>query len=368
MINQKRLLLVLTGLIALSACSEKDSTPEEIRPVFYTEIRNVDVAPIRSFSVVAQPLNQAKLSFKVGGTIDEIVVELGDSIAVGGVIARLNADDYRINLNKALSALKSTEVQLTAAKSTFLRMENLYAGNNASLNDYERTKAQFESAAAMAQTATEQVNAAQNQLDYTILKAPFSGVISALLAYENETTGAGKPIVALSSINNLEVRTAVPENTIGLLRRGQSVNVRFSNIPGETFPGRITELSPGTPGVAAYPVIIRLLGESDQLFPGMTGTVDIPITSLSSSGNIVVASDAVSHDQSGDFVFVATETDQKDIYVVMRKNVSLGELTTEGYEISDGLSIGDLVITAGIRFLYEGREVRLLNGSNSKTI
>lgn len=365
MVNQKRLLLVLTGLFALSACSDKDSAPEDIRPVFYTEIGKADIVQTRSFSVVAQPLNQAKLSFRVGGTIDEITVELGDTIAEGSVIARLNADDYRINLNKAVSSLKSAEVQLTSARSTFLRMENLYASNNASLNDYEKTKAQFESADAMAQTAKQQVNAAQNQLDYTALKAPFSGVVSAVLADENEITGAGKPIVALSSVNNLEVRTAVPENTIGLLRRGQSVSVRFSNIPGKTFPGKITELSPGTPGVAAYPVIIRLSDVSEQLFPGMTGTVDIPLTGLSTTGGIVVTSDAVSHDQGGDFVFVAAETDQKGIYEVRRKNVSLGELTPDGYEISDGLSPGDLVITAGIRFLYEGREVRLLDGRDS---
>ena len=365
MVNKKQVLLVLTGLFALSACNEKDSAPEDIRPVFYTEIGKTDIAQTRSFSVVAQPLNQAKLSFKVGGTIDEIIVELGDTIEKGSVIARMNADDYRIHVNKALSSIKNTEVQLATTRSSFLRMESLYAGNNASLNDYERAKAQYESAEAMFQSAKEQVNAAQNQLDYTVLNAPFSGVISAVLADENEIAGAGKPIVSLSSIDNLEVRTAVPENTIGLLRRGQSVNVRFSNIPGKTFPGKITELSPGTPGVAAYPVIIRLSEVSKHLFPGMTGTVEIPLTGLSTTGGIVVTADAVSHDQDGDFVFVAAKTGQKDIYEVMRKNVTLGDLTPEGYEISEGLSPGDLVITAGIRFLYEGREVRLLNGHDS---
>jgi RND family efflux transporter MFP subunit len=362
----KKLFYIVLMAIFVAGCANKESLEEAIRPVYFQKVDRNAGTEIRSFSGVAQPQDEAKLSFKVGGTIQEIAVQLGDTINEGKLIARLDATDYRINYNKAAASLKNAEVQLTTAKSAFLRIESLYAGNNASLNDYEKAKAQYESAQAMAQTANEQVSAAQNQLDYTSLEAPYSGTVSAILAKENEMTGAGHPVVAFSSIQTFEVQTAVPENIIGRINQGMEVTVQFSTLPGKTFPGIITEVSSGSPGSAAYAVIVQLSGKpSAQLFAGMTGTVNIPLKNKNRQASIIISPDAVSHDQNGDFVYLAEPTDDPGIYKATRRNVTPGELSPAGYEINTGLNTGDIVITAGIRFLYEGREVKLLNNGNA---
>ncbi|MDD3132035.1 MAG: efflux RND transporter periplasmic adaptor subunit [Bacteroidales bacterium] len=361
----KKLFFIALMAIFVAGCASKESPEEAIRPVYFQKVDRNAGTEIRSFSGVAQPRDEAKLSFKVGGTIQEIAVQLGDTVKRGGVIARLDATDYRINYNKAMASLKNAEVQLITAKSAFLRIESLYAGNNASLNDYEKAKAQYESAQAMTQTAREQVSAAQNQLDYTRLEAPYSGTISAILARENEMTGAGHPVVAFSSVQTFEVQTAVPENIIGRISQGMEVTVAFSTLPGETFQGTITEISSGSPGSAAYAVIVQLSGKpSAQLFAGMTGTVNIPLESKDRQASIIISPDAVSHDQNGDFVYLAVPTHEEGIYKASRQDVKLGELSPAGYEIAAGLKTGDIVITAGIRFLYEGREVKLLDAND----
>jgi membrane fusion protein, multidrug efflux system len=354
-------ILVLSALL-LAGCGGKEEKEEAIRPVFYLEVGKSSTQNVRSFSGVTQSATEAKLSFKVGGLIENVPVDMGDTVKRGVVIARLDDTDYRINYNKAEASLKNAEAQLAAAKSAFLRVENLYVNNNVSLSEYEKAKTQFESAETMVKTARSQLDAAQNQLDYTVLRAPFNGVVSSVMAKENEMTGAGHPVVIYASMNNLEVKTAVPENIIGQISRGQEAKVRFSAFPENTFHGIITEVSPGIPNASAYPVVVQLTKSTSRLFPGMTGTVELPLNGGDLSENrLVVATDAVGHDQTGDFVYVAAKSEKDDIYVAEKRQVTLGELRTGGYEIAGGLNREEIVITAGLSFLYDGRKVKLLD-------
>jgi membrane fusion protein, multidrug efflux system len=354
--------ILVLGTLLLAGCRGQEEKEETIRPVFYQEVGKSIPTNVRSFSGVTQSATEAKMSFKVGGLIERVAVDMGDTVKRGTVIARLDDTDYRINYNKAEASLKSAEAQLATAKSAFLRVENLYVNNNVSLSEYEKAKTQFELAETMVKTSRSQRNAAQNQLDYTVLRSPFDGVVSSVMAQENEMTGAGHPVVVFAALNNLEVKTAVPENIIGKISRRQEAKVRFSAFPEKIFRGIITEVSPGIPNASAYPVIIQLTDPSNRLFPGMTGTVELPLNEDSLSQNrIVIATDAVGHDQTGDFVFVAVKSNEGDIYVAEKRNVVLGELHADGYEIVSGLNNHEIVITAGLSFLYDGRKVKLLD-------
>ncbi len=360
----KKLFYIVLSVFFMAGCRNKENTEEVIRPVFYQEAGKLAITEIRSFSGLAQAQNEARLSFKVGGNIQKRAYELGDTVKKGKTIAWLDAIDYRINHNTAVASLKNAEVQLTSAKSVFLRIENLYAGNNASLSDYEKAKAQYESAQAMVETTMEQVNAAKNQLDYTVLTAPYTGTISAIMAKENEMVGAGQPILAFSSTQTMEMQTSVPENIIRRINTGMEVTVQFSALPGKSFSGIITEQGTGTAGSAAYPLIVSLTEESSQVLAGMTGTVNIPLKENGKGAIVIISPDAVSRDHNGDFIFVAIPTAEDGVYEAQRRNVALGTLYPSGYELTDGLDTGEIVITAGIRFLYEGRKVKLLEDDN----
>lgn len=359
--NMKYYLIILSVLL-LAACSGKEEQEEQIRPVFYHQVAKQSVGEVRSYAGVSQPSNEAKLSFRVGGNIEKIAVELGDKLKRGQVIAQLDNTDYSINHNKAVMAQKNAQVQLIAAKSAYQRVENLYANNNISLSDFEKAKAQYESALAMANTADAQVEAAQNQLSYTLLRAPYNGVVTAIMADENEMAGAGQPIAVFSSTANIEVRSAVPENVVGRVSRGQNVTVTFGNFPNQVFNGTVSELSTGTAKSSTYTVIVKLTGEMGDLLPGMTGTVNIPLIATSSNLNtMIVPTDAVSHDASGDFIYVALKSNEPGIYTATRREIATGELTPLGYPVTEGLAEGEIVITAGISALYDGRKVTLLN-------
>ena len=365
MTMQTKIPMLVAGVLLLAGCGSKEEKEETARPVFYQEVEMSTTRDVRSFSGVTRSATEAKLSFKVGGLIERVAADMGDTVKRGGLIANLEATDYLINFHKAEAALRNAEAQLAAARSAFLRTEKLYVNNHTSLKDYEKVKAQFEAAESMVETHRAQFDAAQNQLDYTEIRAPFDGVVSSVMAKENEMAGPGHPVVVFAAANNLEVKTAVPENIIGKIRRGEGATIRFSAFPEETFPGIITEVSPGIPNASAYPVIVQLRATSARLFPGMTGTVEIPLNGGDrQESRMVIAIDAVGHDYAGDFVYVAAESGESDIYIARKRKVTLGELRTDGYEIKNGLEKDEIVITAGLSFLYDGLKVKLLGKEN----
>jgi len=354
--------ILFTSLLFLTACGNQDKDKEALRPVFYQKISETSKPGARIFAGISKAKSEAKLSFKVGGTLEKIYFKMGEPVKKGEVLAYLNSVDYKINYDKALASKKNADVQLITAKSSFMRIENLYANNNASLNDYEKAKAQYESAKAMANTAKAQLEAAKNQLNYTKLLAPYDGSISSILSEENEMIGAGRPVLIYSSDNDIEIRTAVPENIIGHVKRGQKVTVSFSTLKGQTFEGEVSEIGRSSGASSTYPLIITLDRQSKQLLPGMACTIEMQFGEpIEGRESIIIPSDAVAHDEGGDFVYIVKESGEKGIYLAKRRNVTLGQLTASGYEITDGLNREDTIITAGLSFMYDGRKVKLLD-------
>ncbi|MFA6770815.1 MAG: efflux RND transporter periplasmic adaptor subunit, partial [Bacteroidales bacterium] len=182
-------------LLVIVSCSSKKEVNEFISPVFYEKVGLTSDSKTFSFPGVIQSSQEPRLSFRVAGTIESIKVELGDTLKKGAVIATLDRSDYAVNYNKSVSALKGAEASFIAAKAAFARAEKLYVNGNLSLSDCEKAKLQFESAQSMKTSTLFMVEAAKNQLDYTFLRAPFSGVVTSLFIKEREIAAPGVPII-----------------------------------------------------------------------------------------------------------------------------------------------------------------------------
>lgn len=357
-----KIITILALATLFIGCNNKPEKSEAIRSVFYQKLAENTLAGKRKFAGVSQAENEAKLSFKVGGTLEKINFKLGQHIKKGDVIAYLNDQDYKINYQKALASKKNAEIQMQSAKANFERIEKLYANNNASLSDFEKVKTQYESSKTMLKTAQSQLKAVKNQLYYTKLKAPFDGSISKIMAEENEMIGQGMPVIMFLSNGNIEIRAQVPENVISKLEVGNTVNIKFTALKDKQYQGVISEIGRSTSGASTYPLIIDLTETYKGILPGMACNIEITFEPDENTGNqLIVPADAVAHDEAGDFVYIVKNSDEEGIHVATRKNVKLGELTSNGYEIKDGLDKNNMIITAGLSFMYDGRKVRLLD-------
>ncbi len=356
-------------------CKEKKILQAEpgLRPVRYGKVIKTGSAETQIFSGIAQSNKASHLSFKVAGTIADLKIKVGDRVRRGQLIARLDALDYSVQYDQAVAQLKSAETQIKSAetqlvttRSTYERIEKLYENNSVPLSEYEQAKASYEAAqsqqaAALAQvTASQkQVEAAKNQVNYARLSAPFSGIITAVNAEENELVGAGNPIAILSAEQNPEVMVGIPETFISRIKKGQIVTINFSAIPDTDFKGTISEVSFSSTTGATYPVIVKINEPSKDIRPGMAANVLFQFGEVGSNKQyLVVPVQAIGEGTEGNFVFVLNREDQT--YRVKKQTIEIGTLLQSGFEIKNGLKEGDLVATAGLKSLLNGMEVKLL--------
>jgi len=314
----------------------------------------------RTFSGVSKAGVETNLSFKVGGTINRLNVKVGDQIRAGQLIAVLDATDYNLQLDQTKAAYTQAEVQMQNARSTYDRISKLYETGSVSINDYEQAKAAYESANAGVSSVRKQVQLAEQRVKYTRLRAPIAGRIANLNAEINENVMAGFTIITLSSGSDIEVTVGIPESFIAMVEEGGSVDVLFSSMAEVTFKGTISEVSyiVGSSSTT-YPVTIKLENPSEDIRPGMTANVTINLSSEDERETILVPTVAVGEEDDENFVYVVRMI-QGDTAMVHKRIVTVGDLTGNGFEISEGLEDGEMVVTAGISKLTDSLRVRVI--------
>ncbi len=341
------------------ACGEEEPPAERIRPVRYTQVFSTGGTRTRSFSGGARARVESQLSFRVPGTVQRVAVQVGDAVRAGQLIAQLDPEDYRLQAEEAEAALTRARAQARNADASFERVRQLYENNNASRTDLDAARTASESAVAQVQGAENRRDAAQLQLGYTRLRAPATGQIASVDVEVNENVGAGQPVAMLTSASDIEVEVTVPEVLIARIREGDQVNVTFDAVPERSFPARVTEVSVMAGGLATtFPVTVRLDSTAEELRPGMAAEVAFRFESPNQRERIIVPPVAVGEDREGLHVFVVQPADS-GLGIAMRRPVTVGELTSEGLEVFEGLADGELVVTAGVSRISDSMRVRL---------
>lgn len=350
---------LLPLIFLLAACGAEETTaPPPIRPVRYHLIQASDAQGTATFTGVTKSGQEANLAFKVGGVIQRVAVQDGQRVRRGQLIASIDPEDYALQVEQAEVQVKQAETSLNVARSTYQRVERLYEQNSVSLSEFEQAKGNYEASQAQLDAAVKQVQAAQNQLDYTRLTAPFSGVISGLNVEEGELVGTGNPIGTLSTEDRPEVEVGVADRYVGQLKPGTAVEIRLSALPEQTFRGEVIEVSYGQSQATTYPVRARFLKPSEAIRPGMSAELRF-LLSTSPKTNTLIPAKAVGEDAQGRR-FVYRLDGEGDTLTVKQQFVALGELQANGFLLDSGLQAGDRIATAGMSSLLEGMNVRLL--------
>ena len=137
------------------------------------------------------------------------------------------------------------------------------------------------------------------------------------------------------------------------------VTVKFDAIPGGSFTATVTEVGIASVGFATtYQVKVRLEAEEKRIRPGMAAEVTFRFSRTDDRERFIVPPVAVAEDADGRHVFVVAPT-EAGFGVAKRIPVVVGQLTSRGLEITEGLNDGDLLITAGVSRIKDGQKVRL---------
>jgi len=287
----------------------------------------------------------------------------------------MDASDFSIQADQANASLKGAEAQMKAAetsmqiaKSTYERIERLYENNSVSVAEFDQAKSQYESARSQydasktqVTSAGKQTQAASNQVNYTRLFAPYSGIITQQMIELNELCAAGAPVFKLSSNGNVEVNVGIPENYIGQVKKNQNVSIQFSVLGDKTFDGTVSEISYATQGGTTYPATIKLSNADTNIRPGMAATARFNFNPSQDKNveKVYAPMAAVGEDQNGNFVFALKKL-ENDIYVVEKKVIEVASMDQNGFAIQSGVNSGELIATAGLSSLLNGMKVKLM--------
>ncbi|GGO15286.1 MexH family multidrug efflux RND transporter periplasmic adaptor subunit [Iodidimonas muriae] len=280
------------------------------------------------------------ISARVSDTIESVNFSDGDIVEKGAVLVRLNRAEQEALLAEA-------EATMLEAKQQLERTQDLVKRGNASL-------AVLDERVRLVESATAQVAAAKARIADRVVRAPFAGVLGVRQVSPGALLSPGTPITTLDDVTPIKLDFAVPEQFISALSRDQRVVARAAAYPGETFTGKVTNVSSRVdPVTRAITVRAEIANEDKRLRPGMLLTVEVinneRLAIAAPEGAII----PVGEDQ---FVFVV-----KSDNTVERRQITLGLRRPGVVEVLSGLKAGEFVVTAGTMRLRPGMTVKVQN-------
>ncbi len=358
--NLQSLFFLLACAAFISCGSEKKEIKKSIRPVVYQEVGYQGAQKIRTFNGTAQTDKIINLSFRSNGIMIEQYMKLGQQVKKGQLLAKLDNVQARLNYESAVSTLNSATSQMNTAKLSLNRVRSLYEKGSTSLSDYEAAKNSFRAAVSSNESAQRSVSIQEEQIRYGYLYAPEAGVIAAVNAELDENITPGQIIGVLNAGTTMEISLGIPESMINKINQNMNVAVAFTALPNQQFEGKVTEVSPAVnANTSTYPIKIMVTNPSSDIKSGMASNVTFDFgDEKTSSKTVVVPAKAVGEDGNGNFVFLIEEG-QDGKGIAKKQAVIIGALTSEGFEIKNGLQAGQKIATAGLQTLLDGQEVKL---------
>ncbi|MCE3285120.1 MAG: efflux transporter, family, subunit [Steroidobacteraceae bacterium] len=236
------LVAVVVPLTAvLTACSHEPA-PEVLRPVRTVEIRYGEAREAHRYVGTVQSRHEVDQAFRVGGKVVERRVDVGDVVSEGQVLAVLDDNDYRLAVHAAEQQLTAAVANARQAESDRKRLEDLKADGSVSVADDEHAQSVAQTTRAAAEAQARQLELARNQLQYTVLRAPRSGVITALRFEVGQVVAAGQPVVSLANEEEPEIVIDVPEDHVAAFKQAH-YRAWLASAPDEKFEVSLRELA-----------------------------------------------------------------------------------------------------------------------------
>ncbi|WP_017445054.1 efflux RND transporter periplasmic adaptor subunit [Gayadomonas joobiniege] len=354
--------LVLSWL-SLSACSQPENTHEKIiRSIAWQQVDTSPKQQIRRVPGTLKAVDSAPLSFQVGGKIEDIDVEVGDTVKPGQTLAELELSPYELALQAAEGELNKALASYREAQAEYKRFQQLLDKQLVSESQYDNAKAQAESAESSVSVARTQLKIARKDLTDATLKAPYAGRITERSAEPSQQVQSGQNILKIESLHGLEISILVPETLVGQIEYGQVFNFNASAYPDKKLQARVTEISSTASQANAFPVTLTLLEQFEPLKAGMSVEVELVynLTDITQSSRgetvLIPVSSILTGKNNTAWVYIY----QKDSHTLRKQQVSVTEVIGNYALIENGLTPGEIIATAGVSFLQHGQQVRLM--------
>jgi HlyD family secretion protein len=358
-------------------------------------------------------IRETRISPKVSGRIEAILVDEGDPVEVDQVLIRLRQEDFRLAKNQAEAALgianamlqqllagarqediqsaqaavAQAEATLEEAQSEYERVKRLSEAQVASQQMYDAAKARYEIARHGLSIALEALKKAKTgptkediqvaearireaevglqmadqQLHDSMIRAPFAGIVAEKFANEGEIVSSmsSSELIRIVDIETVKIECALPEKEMSQVFVGANALIGGDAYPDEQFPGKISQISPVVdPITRTFTVTINIPNADHRLKPGMFARVQI--IAATHENAVLIPRSALTLVENKSVVFIA----ENDTAVL--REVKAGLQDEDTIEILEGLQGNEQVIIEGNYGLENGTKIQKRNTSASE--
>ena len=360
---------IVIASLALAACDgEDDVAQERIRGLKTFLVEETEQVSVRRFPGVLEPSDLNVLSFETGGTLLAFDLDVGQRVAAGEVIARLDPTSLELQVESAKAGVQQAEALATNAADALVRQEKLLQSGSTTRVNVDNARTEAQSAAAALAQAQKALETAEQNLGKSTLAAPFDGIVNSVDVSPFQTVNAGTPIASVYDPSAFTVSFSVNFDTADRLVVGTPARVRLADRPDIALDAVVSELGARADAVSSFPVVLKLRETDPLLKAGMAVEASIAFPLPREEGypvplSVVIRDGAAPGypDDAKDVATIGVYVYDPDTSTVKRREVTVGGIRENRIIVLDGVAPGDRLASAGVSFLTDGQKVKLLD-------
>jgi RND family efflux transporter MFP subunit len=328
--NTVCLALMISVLAGCNTLPPEDKLPaEKSIAVTVSAVRSEHVAVNLRYSGTIEPSQTIPLTFQSAGTVEKVLVDAGDAVRKGQVLATVDKNDMQ-------SLFEITNAKYQQAKDAYDRLKTVH--DQGSLTEVKWVEMETN-----LEQAKSSLELSRNNLEKCSMRAPVDGIIGRRnIEPGMSSIGLNAPL-ELVQIATVFVKISVPENEIGKISKGLKADIVVSALNGKKFNGFITNVSPVADAFArTYEAKITVNNPDLELKPGMVGDVTLNLTSEREMMLIPYQS-AIQDNEGKHFVFVVDPGSKK----VKKQFIGIGNYSGNDLEVLSGLTRGQTIVVGG---------------------
>jgi RND family efflux transporter MFP subunit len=350
--------LGLAAFLALSSCDKETPAPV-ITPVKVAAAQALSGDVNLSYSAQVVPETQVDVAFRTDGYISSIklvagvdsqqrLLQPGDSVQAGEMLAQVEDDQYRDQLIKAQANLDKALAAARKGEQDFRRATALNETQSITGPDFDAAEKEFATTNAEVEGAQAQVDDAQQKLDDTVLFTPLTGIVQQRNIEIGSLVHAGSVGFVVANTSVVKVIFGVPDIILGQITPGSDLAIHTESMPERTYIGEVTQIEPAADErTRIFEVSVTVDNSDGSLRPGMVASLTLDETSLEVERVVLVPITAMVEGPDRGFALYTVERTEEGTTLARLRRVETGQILGNRIVVTSGVEVGTEVIVSG---------------------
>jgi len=351
-------IIAITTLIFATSCGKDAASIVDNRTTVNVKTNTPTSSKNNLFisaSGKVEAVQNANLSTRMMGYVDNIYVNVGNKVSKGDLLLSINSADINAQKAQVNASITEATAAFKNAEKDYNRFTELFKENSASQKEMDDMTAHFEMSKARLEAANQMRNQVNAQLSYSNIKAPFSGVITGKFVNKGDMANPGMPLISMETPGKYQVIAMVPESEITSIQKGTSVNVIIKTT-NELLKGKVTEVSSSAQNTGGQYLVKVILDKTDaNILSGMFTSVQFPIEKNVNKNSLLLIPESA----------LVKQGQLSGVYTIGEGNVAIlrwlriGKTFGNQVEVLSGLSADEQYIVSADGKLFNGAKVNV---------